>query len=218
MSDTEVDEPPAGQATDWGRLALIFVPLLVGLLLVATLGARMLTAEIPDRTVERGPVEEICWDGESRPAEQCGVPSGRVGLRWMFPSFKPADLRCRDALPDFPKSTRPTMLECKAFSPVGPSTITYSELTEVERARANLEKRFGLPPEEIDDELGPRLMWTEGDKPRNGFYELAVMYVDLPFAVEVRAGSAEARDRAFDLVRFRAVDDASVRPGEGVLS
>lgn len=231
MSNTEVDGQP-GDVTERhepvsepaeptevqrgsgaGRAVLVVVPLVVGLVITAAVGARMLLADIPDRTVQQPPAEVLCWDGETRLVEKCGTPTGRAGLRWMFPSFKPADLGCRDVLPDYPKSTRPAMFECRGNVPSGSVTITYSQLTSIEGGRAHFEKKYDGSPEKLDDALGRRLLWTEGDDPGNGFYELAVMYAELPFAVELRARSAAARDAALErLVRFRPEDDAFVRP------
>lgn len=232
MSDTEVHGPPGDVAKSKppvtehavvqkgrssGRAVLVMAPLVVGLVIAAAVGARLLLADIPDRSATEAPAEVPCWDRVTRLEKDCGSPTGRQGLRWMFPSFKPADPRCRDVLPDFPKSSRPAMFECRVDVPSGSATITYSQLTTVERGRGYLEKVFGSPPKELDDALGRRLLWTEGDDPGNRVYALAVMYAELPFAVEVRARSAEARDEALDrLVRFRPEKDASVRPlGEG---
>ena len=229
MSDTEVDGTPGGvggrdrevpDAVDvrrgpgGGRSVLIVLPLVVVLLLSAGVGARLLLADIPDpEPVEVEVADVTCWDGETRPAEKCGVPSGRAGLRWVFPSFRPADLRCRNALLDHPKSQRPAMFECRGRVRSGPVTITYSELNGAEQARRYHEKEYGFPPEEVDDDGVRRLLWTEGDRPGDGVYELDVMYADLPYGVEVRARSATARDRALDaLVRFRPEDQIRVRP------
>jgi hypothetical protein len=230
MSDTEVDgqpedaaerNEPSTESADVrrggggaGRAALVVVPLAIGLVIAAGVGARMLLAEVPDRSAAEAPPEAVCWDGEPQPEGGCEMPTGRAGLRWMFPSFERAtDRHCRDVLPDSPKSTRPAMFECSGEVPSGSVRIIYSQLTDVERGRANFEKEHGGPPEEIDDQLGRRLLWSEGDNPGNHVYELDVMYAELPFAVEVRARSAAARDEALErLVRFRAEDGSFVRP------
>ncbi len=194
-------------AAGWSRAALIVLPLIVGLLVVAGMGARMLLAEIPDPATD--PAAESatvrCWDGEVKPDEGCPVPTGSDGLRWVFPSFRPNELGCRNALDEFPKSTRPTMFACDIEVAAGPVTLVYSELTQVARGRASLEKQYGGPGEDDGDR---RLLWTEGDDPGpDGDYELAVMYAALPFAVEVSAHSAEARDQALKLIRFREAED-----------
>lgn len=223
MSDTEVDGTPDDveerdtsvayshderDAAGWLRSALIVLPLIVGLLIVAGVGARMLLADIPDpasdATSESATVR--CWDGEVKPDEGCPVPTGRDGLRWVFPSFRPNELGCRNALIEFPRSTRPTMFICDIEVAAGPATLVYSELTQVARGRASLEKRFGGEGVEADDER--RLLWTEGEDPgANGDYELAVMYAALPFSVEVTAETPEARDEALEQVKFRAAED-----------
>ena len=224
MSDTEVDGTPDGveerdesvtyshderHAAGWLRSALIVLPLVVGLLVVAAMGSRMLLADIPDPSTDPAAesVTVRCWDGEIRPDEGCPVPTGRAGLRWVFPSFRPNELGCRDALLEFPKSTRPTMFACDVETDAGPVTIIYSELTQVARGRAFLEKQFGGPGEDVEGDR--RLLWTEGDDPgADGDYEAAVMYAALPFSVEVTADSAEARDQALEsLITFRAADD-----------
>ena len=94
----------------------------------------------------------------------------------------------------------------------GRSTITYTELNGVAQGRGYLETEHGEAPQELDDELGLRLLWTAGGA-TDGIYELDVMYADAPFAVEVRARSEQARDDALDsLIRFRAADHIAVRP------
>ena len=225
MSDTEVDGTPddveerddgvayshdEGQAADWVRSALIVVPLVIGLLVVAGMGARMLLADIPDPGTDPTTAETVvvrCWDGALKPDEGCPVPDGRAGLRWVFPSFRPNELDCRNALVDFPKSTRPSMYACEVEATSGPATVVYSQLTQVARGRASFEQLYGGEGSEVEGDR--RLLWTEGDDPgADGDYELAVMYAALPFAVEVSAASAEARDEALEsLIKFRPADD-----------
>ena len=222
MSDTEVDETPDGveerdesvtyshderHAAGWVRSALVLLLLVVGLLVVAAIGSRMLLAEIPDPEPAAETVTVLCWDGAVRPDDGCATPTDRAGLRWVFPSFRPSELDCRNAVPEFPKSNARTMFACEAEVDAGPVTIFYSELPEVDQRRAFLERQFGGPGEDVEGE--DRLLWTEGDDPgRDGDYELVVMYAELPFSVEVSAESAEARDEALEsLVEFRAADD-----------
>ena len=222
MSDTELDGTPDDveerdesvtysheeHQSGWLRSALIVLPLIAGLLVVAAMGSRMLLADIPDPSTD--PAAESttirCWDGAPKPDEGCPVPTGRAGLRWVFPSFKPNELGCYNALTQFPKSTRPSMYACELEFGSGSATIFYSELTQVDRGRASFEKQFGGPG---DDDGDRRLLWTEGDDPgADGVYELTVMYAALPFAVEISAESAEARDKALDTeVRFRESED-----------
>jgi len=233
MSDTEVDEPPEDVVQTFEttiesadvrrgggarRSALVVVPLVLGLLVVAGVGARMLWADIPARTQAEGPGKVLCWDGTTRPESKCGAPAGRAGLRWMFPSFKPADLGCRDVLAEFPRSQRPAMFQCGGNVPAGSATIIYSQLVSVESGRHYLQQVFGSPPQSLDDHLGRRLLWTEGDEPgRDDVYDLAVMYAELPFGVEVSARSARTRDEALErLVRFRPEAHATIRPGDPV--
>ncbi len=223
MRETEVDGTPGEveepdenamfspgerDAGGWLRSALIVLPLLVGLLVAAAMGARMLLAEIPDPTDPAAEtVTMYCWDGEVRPDEGCPVPSGRAGLRWVFPSFRPSELGCRNVLEEFPKSTRPAMFACELDVDGSPVTIIYSQLTQVARGRATLEKQYAGPGQEIAGER--RLLWTEGDDPGpDGDYELAVMYAALPFSVEITGDSAQTRDEALEtLVRFRPAND-----------
>jgi len=228
MSDTELDgtsdgvaerEARAPDSTDAGggpepwRSVLIIVPLVAGVLVAAALGARMLLAEIPDPTAADGPADVTCWDHETVPAENCTTPAGRAGLRWVFPSFRPDDLDCRNVLRERPALKRPTMFECEGSVRAGEVTLTYSEFADVDQGRRSLEREYGSPPEEVDDAGVRRLVWTEGDEPNGDVYELDVMYAEVPFGVEVRARSAKARDLALEsLVELRPEDQISVRP------
>ena len=223
VSDTEVDDTPDGVeardesvtysheeriAAGWVRTALILLLLVAGLFVVAAMGSRMLLADIPDPGTD--PAAETvtvrCWDGAVRPHEGCATPTGRAGLRWVFPSFRPNELGCHNAIREFPKSNARTMFGCETELEAGRLTILYSELTEVAKRQAFLEKRYGSPGEEIEGE--GRLLWSEGDDPGyDGDYELAVLYAEAPFSVEVSAESAEARDEALEsLIEFRAAD------------
>jgi hypothetical protein len=224
VSDTEVDGTPDGVeerdesvtyshderiSAGWVRTALILLSLVVGLFVVAAMGSRMLLADIPDPGTD--PAAETvavrCWDGAVRPDEGCPTPSGRAGLRWVFPSFRPNELGCRNAIREFPTSNTRSSFVCEAKVEGAPVTILYSELADADLRRTYLEKKFGHAGEGAEDE--GRLLWTEGDEPRgNGRYELVVVYADLPFSVEVSADSAAARDEALEsLIEFRAADD-----------
>jgi hypothetical protein len=225
MSDTEVEgakdhleaqgerlaeaKETVGGAPGRLRAVLVVVPLIVGLLVVAGIGARMLLADIPDPEPETEVADVTCWDGKSLPAEDCSSPTGRAGLRWVFPSFKPDLLGCRNVLLEHPEYKRPTMFECEGSVATGSVTITYSELSGVPAGRAYLEKEYGVAGDEID---GDRLRWDDSGV-NDGIYESDVMYADAPFAVEVRARSAQARDDALEsLIRFRPADHITVRP------
>ena len=222
MSDTEVDGTPDGveerdgsvtyshderDAAGRVRSALIVLFLVVGLLVVAAIGSRMLLADIPDPEPAAETVTLRCWDGAVRPDDGCPTPTDRAGLRWVFPSFRPNELDCRNAVSEFPKSNARTMFACEAEVDAGLVTIFYSELPEVDKRRAFLEKKFGGPGEDVEG--ADRLLWTEDDAPgADGDYELAVLYAELPFSVEVSAESADARDEALEsLIEFRAADD-----------
>ena len=204
---------------DWKRSMVIVLPLVLGLLVVAAIGAKMLVAEVPDPAADPAeayavPADSLCWDGSDKPADGCPVPSGRTGLRWVFPSFRPNDLGCRNVLPDYPRSTRPQMYECLVTVDGEPVAITYNQLTQATRGRMSYEALYGVPPEDVEDDGGRRLLWTEGDDVgADGDYDLAVMYPALPFSVEISSGSAEARDAALaSVVLFRASDDVMDHP------
>jgi hypothetical protein len=145
------------------RSVLVVMPLVAGLVVVAGIGARMLLADIPDPEPEATVADVTCWDGTTKAAEDCTSPTGRAGLRWVFPSFKPDLLGCRNVLLEHPEFKRPTMFECDGAVPTGRVTITYSELSAVPAGRAYLEKEYGVAPEEIDD---GRLLWTDSGSHR----------------------------------------------------
>jgi len=223
MSDTEVDETPDGAAerhasflpapvdhdrrSEVLRSALVVVPLVLGVLVVAVVGARLLTAEIPDRSATANrQAPERCWDGEPKPDDGCPVPTGRAGLRWVFPSLRPDASACRDAAADFPRSTRPTMWLCEVEADDGTVTVLYSQLTRVARARASYVQQYG-EPEVVEDEIGRRLRWRETEPGADGDYDLVLMYASLPFSAELSADTEAALDQALESVRFRVADD-----------
>lgn len=196
------------------RSPIVIVPLLGALLVSGGMGARMLLAEVPEKA-KAGP-SITCWDGTEAPAEAgCDLPTGRDGLRHVFPSFRPDRDTCRDVLVEHPDLPRPTMWECDAEVGGEPVLITYSELTGVEDGLRFLEREYAGSEREgvlgrggggIYRYVWRRALGVEG-------FDLASSYVDFPYAVTVAADNSLHRDRALStLVDFRWPGEIAVRP------
>jgi hypothetical protein len=193
------------------RTTLVVLVLLAALGAAGALGARMLFAEIPSSGPE--PATVTCWDGEQRtdPAD-CGRPRGVRGLRWVFPSFRPSDVGCRDVLAEHPTFQGPTMWSCDVEIAGSPVLITYSELTGVAESIAYLERHYsGVERTTVAASDGAPARYEWRRRFEDG-YVLISVYADHPFAVEVRAEEKVLREDALaTVVRFRAPSAISYR-------
>jgi hypothetical protein len=91
--------------------------------------------------------------------------------------------------------------------------VTFSELASVEAARHYFEKQFsGSQREQVRTSDGDpyRFMWHQHT---DEGYELATMYVDFPYAVNLTADTPAHRDRALRAIDFRHPDKISVSSG-----
>jgi hypothetical protein len=189
------------------RVLIVLVPLVVGLLVAASIGAGKLFEDVP----ERGAVapEVTCWNGTRSTAADCPEPRGRSGLRWVFPSFNPGDSRCAQVSGPKRAGGRPVQFACALQYDQRPVTITYAAHAEPERDLRSLERSYGFPPEPEAD--GARLAFRS-DQPQDGLYRVTIAYADHPFSVTVQAPEPGLRDTALDeLVRFRPAPQVLVR-------
>lgn len=184
------------------RTPVVVGPLLAALVLAGGVGAQMLTAEIPD-PVREPPV--TCWDGRAAPpGGTCRAVSGVTGLHWVFPTFHSYQDRCIDVLEEHPEYPRPAMFDCEFAFGEHMTRATYLEVDNVEsglrfffRTLSDAERE-----KEVTTDGTPfRFIWR--DRTADG-YRLTAMYVDFPFAVTILADRPALRERAFDLLDFRA--------------
>ena len=190
------------------RTAIVVFPLLGGLAVVAGVGAQMMTAQIPE---PEPPPEVTCWDGGVvEGADECTMPSGQAGLRWVFPTFHPGRDDCVDVLVSHPEYARPAMYECD-FKVAGRWVkVAYMQLAGVDPARRFFEKSFPESDRErvrTAEGAAYRYVWRQ--RTDDGF-ELATMYTDFPYAVSITAEKAQHRDLALRELEFRHPDRISV--------
>ena len=193
------------------RTTLVVLALLAALAAAGGVGASLLFAEIPSKGPD--PKSVTCWDGEERTdPDDCGQPRGVRGLRWVFPSFRPADVGCRNVLAEHPTFQGPTMWACDVEIAGSPVLITYSELTEVAESIAYLERNYsGAKRQVVKGDNGAPVRYEWRRRFDDGYVLIAV-YVDHPFAVEVRAEDEVLREDALaTVVRFRAPSAISYR-------
>lgn len=200
-----------GRGRAW-RTTLVLLTLVSGLAVVAGVGANMLFAEVPGK----GPAPKTvtCWDGEQRtdPGD-CGQPTGVRGLRWVFPSFHPEDAACRNVRAEHPDFQGPTIWACEVEIAGSPVLITYSELTGVKESLAYLEDAYaGVRRTTVRAGEGDRPIRYEWRRPFEDGYVVISLYVDHPYAVEVRAEDEVLREDALaTVVKFRAPSAISYR-------
>lgn len=198
------------------RTPLVLLPLIGALVVSGGIGAQMLWEQVPTAEPEAATVR--CWDGERVVDEQdCGLPQGVAGLRWVFPSFRTDQDQCRDVLLDNPEFNRPTVWECTVEIGGAPIVITYSELTGVKPARAFIRREYGdATRRTVKAKNGTpvRYEWRrrlEDGQDRTGFV-LTSMYVGFPYAVEILAEDRVLREDALAMiVRFRGTASISYR-------
>ncbi|GEP39329.1 hypothetical protein NPS01_29920 [Nocardioides psychrotolerans] len=213
-----VREGPSGftramRAVAHFRTPLVLLPLIGALVVSGGIGARMLWEQVPGSAPQVATVR--CWDGERLVDPQdCGLPEGVAGLRWVFPSFQPDADECRDVLLDNPAFERPTMWECTVEIGGSPIVLTYSELTGVKPARAFIQQEYGDAERltvEADNGTPVRYEWRRELEEDAGF-TVTSMYVDFPYAVEVRAEERVLREDALaTIVTFRGAASISYR-------
>jgi hypothetical protein len=200
MSDQDDDDRTGVLATlrRW-RALIVLVPLLAGLVVVAGLGARMLWADPPDRSL---PPEVTCWNGTVERQGDCPTPAGVPGLRWVFPSFDPRGDDCA-RIPGVGADAPPLQWGCRLPIDGEEVRVVYSVRSAVEQMHNALAGRYGEPRRVAD---GERLVYRLDERTDEG-YVLAAAYADQPYAVTVTAATIGLRDRALTrLVRFRPAE------------
>lgn len=187
------------------RAGIVLVPLLVGVLVAASIGASKLWADIPERSRAEAPV--TCWDGSSATLGECPVPAGRAGLRYVYPSFRAADDdgSC-SAVPRRGRGKdRPVEFACALRFDQRPVTVVYSARSSLQRGLNYLRRLYQAPAvPEADDE---RLVFRAQEPDELGVYRTTVAYADHPFSVTVEAPDVDVRDLALgELVQLRPAD------------
>lgn len=190
------------------RTPLVLLPLLVLLGYSGAVGAQMLWGETRSSTAE--PVV-TCWDGSEATVDACPTPSGEAGLRWVFPSFRPASDSCREVVYEN-VSAGPFEYLCRVRLQGSTAEVRYSKRAGLERGLAYLSRRYeGVEPTEVA--RGSRIVYRDSEPRKNGDYELTVAYVDHPFSVTVSADNERRRDRVLRTsVDLRPAQYLSVRP------
>jgi hypothetical protein len=188
----------------------VLVPALAGIAYGGAVGAQMLWAE-PDSAV--APEAAVtCWDGSAGTGDDCPPPTGRDGLRWVFPSFRPAEQRCRRVVYEDAGAMGPLEFACRQRIEGSRATISYSERSDLDRGLAYFAQRYDdVDVRRVAD--GTRLLYRD-DTPRpDGSYEVTVAYAAHPFAVTVSARNERLRDTVLEeSVRLRPERYVRVRP------
>lgn len=195
-----------GRAIVRWRTPLVVLPLVGGLLVAAGLGARLLLRDVPEPRSASAPV--TCWDGtQEADGNDCELPRGLAGLRWVFPSFSPRDPGCREAGAERADPQRPLSWTCEVEIAGSPVVLTYRELSDVPSGRSEIRQRYGDAERTVVSAANgdpARYEWRRQLPDARG-YELTAMYVAFPYAVEVRAEGPAVRDSALEsLVRWRS--------------
>lgn len=188
------------------RAFLVLVPLVVGLLVAAGIGAEKLWADLPERTAV-GP-DVTCWDGRTAPAIECTSPRGLRGLQWVFPSFQPRDERC--VLQRTSTNRRPYDVACSLRFDQRPVTVTYALRGDADALVEAVRTAYGTRPTGEAD--GDRLVFRSNRPDDEGRYRVTVVYAEHPYAVTVQAPDRRVRDTALaELVSFRPASQVLVR-------
>ncbi len=189
------------------RVVLVLVPLLVGLLVAAGIGAAMLWDDSPPRPVPEAQVR--CWDRSVAPVPQCPEPVGVAGLGWVFPGLDPAAEGCRPA-------GQGVGVVCTVPLEDDDVVLGYRRESEVD---AGLARIRGLYPGVLPERDGDVLVYR-APRPDAGRWSLVAIYEDHPFSVTVEAATARLRDLALaEGVDLRPAERVAVRsPGDHATS
>lgn len=191
------------------RTPLVVMPLIGALIVAGGIGARMMIAGNHAAVGETTTV--TCWDAARVVApSDCSEPTGKAGLRWVFPSFRPGRPDCADDRATDPDLPRPVQWTCSVRVTGRTAEITYFQLADLRaglRFHARL-YRSGDREKVVDGGETVRLVWRRqsGDA-----YDLVAAYADHPYAVGIVAPTARVRERALRTVRFRQAGAISAR-------
>jgi hypothetical protein len=148
-----------------------------------------------------------CWDGQvAAQAAGCSVPTGRKGLRWVYPGFQPDRAGCRRI--SRPLSPRKALVYFCPFTEDNPDEgIRYSEWVSVDAAREIITRDFSPWPE-ADVQRGSHTwsVWVRESSDEQGWFSSAVAYRDWPFSAEVVSNTKRASILACNLIELRAPD------------
>lgn len=200
------------------RTALVVVPLLAGLGVAAYVGSTLLWPGDDEPSASSGTGSDAatdavtCWDGAEKTDERsCALPTGRDGLRHVFPSFDPDRLDCRDELAANPQYQRPAMWTCDV-SIAGPVQITYSQVSGAKAARRYFDKLHGVESNADRSSSGVRRERWRASRlesgPDEGRWGGSFLLRGAPYAVTVVAQRRPDVGRALDRrVSVRPLDE-----------
>lgn len=194
------------------RAPIVLIPLVLALGYSGAVGARLLWAEVTPAPVAAPIV--TCWDDSEAIAADCPDPAGLPGLRWVFPSFRPAADRCKKVVYRDVGTPRPLEHTCTVRVGGGKARISYSERTDLESGLRYFDQRYaGARP--VRTAGGARLIYSSSTPRRDGTYDVTVALTTYPFAVTVSAVNERLRDAALkNKVTYRANRFLSVKPPE----
>lgn len=194
------------------RAPIVLLPLILGLGYAGVVGARLFWAEVTPTTVAAPIV--TCWDDSEAIAADCPDPTGLPGLRWVFPSFRPAADRCSKVTFRDVGTPRPLEHTCTVRVAGGKASISYSERTDLESGLRYFDERYaGSRP--VRTAGGARLLYSSSAPRKDGTYDVTVALTTYPFAVTVSAGNERVRDAALQRkVKYRSSRFLTVQPPE----
>jgi len=165
---------------------------------------RTLTVSAPAPTGPR----YRCWDGTVKSSlEQCGLPSGTRGLRYVFLSGR--SLACSSSTATSP---RVSVLTCQFSGSSGSGQVALAQYSSVQDAYAGYQRWY---PHDawtwFHDGWDYGWGWTgqiDGSRP----YKTTRLYRAGPYVATVHASSKDARKHGLSLINWRSPSDlAGVR-------
>jgi hypothetical protein len=196
------------------RTALVVLPLLGGLLACGVVGSRLLWGQVDSGEPVAATI--ACWDASMVvDASDCTRPRGNDGLAWVFPSFLPDRLDCRDELELHPEYTRPAM--CTCAQSIGDRTvaITYSEVSGEADALRFLDKLHGRQRRgttTVGAGGSAAYVWSPS-RTGDGGWTASLLLKDGPYAATVVADLRSDASKALERrVQVRPSEELRVRP------
>jgi hypothetical protein len=140
---------------------------------------------------ESGPGPRTCWDGGVvEQSDVCPQPTGRAGLRWVYPSLGDG-YDCREPFDAAKVFQRGCLIDVPGY---GPTRFAFSEWPSVQDARRHYQEKFGGVGTPAPD---GQLRW--GPAFTRGSYQVSIVFRDYPFSVSIIGesnGQAAAGARA----------------------
>jgi len=160
---------------------------------------------LPDVAPTASPQRLRCWDGTvAKQTQDCPTPSGRPGLRWVYPTFQSDQPPCQLIL----RTKRANVVRgyfCPFTFRNPREGIRYNEWTSAVAARDVMSRDYNPWPERgVEQEGYTWSVWIRRSEDESGRFSAAMVYRDWPFSAESVSNTPLAAKLTCNFVEQRA--------------